>query len=171
MKLFLVSLVLVTTAFASAELTRKITEANIEIDLPNDSWFLADKQTQNGTGVYFFKRNPVADSEGRQIIPNIAVIVEDVEEGTDAIAYSALKRLNVGFKVLKVHTHEDGLINFQNAIAYKGSYVDQGKLDHTIYIVHGINGDKGLQIIFDATTDVFDKVEGEFLTTLKSIRK
>jgi hypothetical protein len=89
----------------------------------------------------------------------------------DAVTYSALKRSKVNFEVLEVYTHEGGQIGFQNAIGYKGKYVDNGGLDHTIYIVHGVNGKKGFQFICDVTTNILDKVEDEFFMTLKSIRK
>jgi hypothetical protein len=152
-------------------LTQELKEAKIKIDLPNDSWFLADKQENNGMTVYYFKRQPIEDNEERKIIPNISVIIEDVDKDLDAVTYSALKRSRVNFEVLEVFTHESGQIKFQNAIGYKGKYVDKGGLDHTIYIVHGINGKKGLQFICDVTTNILDKVENEFLVTLKSIRK
>ena len=172
MKLLTTALItLLTFPFHSGDLTHELKEGKIKIDLPNESWFLADKQEDNGMTIYFFKREPIEDPEGRQIIPNIAVIIEDVEKDTDAVAYSALKRSRVNFEVSEVFTHEKGPIRFQNAVGYKGKYVDKGGLDHTIYVVHGINGNKGLQVICDATTNIFDKMEDEFLIALKSVRK
>ena len=171
MKILVLTL-LTFTAFGlfTDELTQELKEAKIKIDLPNDSWFLANKQEINGLTIYYFKRKPIEDSEGRQIIPNISVIIEDVDKNMDAITYSALKRSKVSFEVSEVFTHENGKINYENAIGYKGKYVDKG-LDHTVYVIHGINGKKGLQFICDVTTNILDKVDGEFLTTLKSIRK
>lgn len=172
MKLLTILLVtLITFLLDSSELTQHLRKAKVKIDLPNQSWFLADKQENNGMTIYYFKRQPIEDSEGRQIIPNISVIIEDVEKGLDAVTYSALKRSQVSFEVSEVYTHEGGQFDFQNAIGYKGKYVDQAGLDHTVYVVHGINGKKGLQFIFDVTTNILDKVDSEFLTTLKSIRK
>ena len=161
----------VAFGFKSDALTQDIKEGGVKIDLPNDLWSLSDKQKKNSMAVYIFKRKPIGDPDGRQIIPNIAVIVEDVDKNMDAISYSVLKRTNIHFEVVKVYTHEDKLIDFENAIAYKGTYVDKGDLEHTIYIVHGINERKGLQFIFDTTTNVLSQVEGEFLASLKSIRK
>ena len=116
-------------AFTGEDLTQNIKEAKIRIDLPNASWSLSDKRSEGDMSVYIFKREPVIDADGRQIIPNIAVIVDEVE------------------------------------------YTDQGGLDHTIYVVHGINGTKGFQLICDVTTNIHDKVVDEFFHTLKSVRK
>jgi len=172
MKLLTLSfLTLISLGIKTDTLTENLKEANIKIDLANDSWFLADKQETRGMTIYFFKRKPIEDNEGRQIIPNISIIIEDVEKNLDVVTYSALKRSKVNFKVREVFTHDNGTIKYENAIGYKGSYVDKNELDHTVYIVHGINGEKGLQFIFDVTTNILDQVDNEFLTTLKSIRK
>lgn len=49
--------------------------------------------------------------------------------------------------------------------------IDKTSLNHTVYVVHAINEDKGLQIILDTTTDTFPAIDTEFLQILKSIRK
>lgn len=161
----------IALAFKADDLTQDLKEAKIKMDLPNDSWSLADKKNERNMAVYIYKRQPIEDAEGRQIIPNIAVIIEDVEKDLDVIAYTALKRSKVSFEVLKVYTHHEGQIAYENAIGYKGKYTDKGGLDHTIYVLHGINGRKGFQLICDVTTNIHDKVEAEFFSTLKSIRK
>ena len=74
--------------FAPSELTQEIKEAGLKIDLPNDQWFLANKIDKTDLDVYMYKRKPIEDQEGRQIIPNIAVFVEDV--GTSNKASSTL---------------------------------------------------------------------------------
>ena len=162
---------LISQALLTGDLTQELKEAKIKIDLPNDSWYLASRQEVKEMVVYNFKRTPIEDNDGRQIIPNISVIIENVDEDIDAVTYSALKRSKVNFKVSEVYTHEGGRIGLQNAIGYKGTYTDKGGLDHTVYIVHGINNKKGIQLICDTTTDILDKMESEFLMTLESIRK
>jgi hypothetical protein len=72
-------------------LTHEIKEAQIEIDLPNEEWFLTDK-IENKITVYWFKRNPIVDNEQKRVIPNIAVLVDDVDEGMDITNYSIAKR-------------------------------------------------------------------------------
>jgi hypothetical protein len=147
-----------------------IEEAKISLNLPNEKWELKDKVNQNGMQIYFFKREPVVDSIGREVIPNISVIVEDVDKNLDVVTYSAMKRSKVNFEVLDVFTQDEGLIDIKNAIGYKGKYVDQYG-DHTVYVVHIINNKKGLQIFFDVLTGLFNELDNEFKLTLKSIKK
>ena len=97
-------------AFTGEDLTQNIKEAKIRIDLPNASWSLSDKRSEGDMSVYIFKREPVIDADGRQIIPNIAVIVEEVEKDLDVVEYTALKRSKVSFEVEKVYTSHDGTI-------------------------------------------------------------
>jgi len=68
-------------------------------------------------------------------------------------------------------TYEDGTINYINAVGYKGTYIDGASLSHTVYVVHAINRDRGLQIILDTTTETFPTIDAEFLQILKSVRK
>lgn len=151
-------------------LIQDIKEAKIKIDLPNSEWFLADKVEKNDLVVYMFKREPIEDKEQRQIIPNIAVIVEDVDENLDVIRYSVIKRSQTPFDVDEVITPQSGKILFTNAIGYRGHY-KKNELHHTIYIVHAINDGKGIHVIMDVTTNILDKVDVEFLSAIKSIRR
>jgi hypothetical protein len=144
-------------------------EGNVQLNIPNSHWHLQPKQEKNGYTIYVFKRDPVLDSSGRNIIPNAAVIIEKVQPKTDVIIYSVNKRANGGFDVIKVFSHEDGTISYLNAVGYKGTYTDQ--IAHTVYVVHAINGDKGLQIILDTTTETFEALDPEFQRILKSFEK
>lgn len=153
--------------------TQKIKEASILFDLPNKEWELKSTQSNNGTTAYFYKRTPIVDSANRSVIPNIAVIVESIPVSTNLIAYSAQKRVLVPFDVKDVFTYEkeNTKINYENAIGYEGVYKDKSGLDHTVYVLHLINGKKGIQMIFDITSELFEKYKSEFLETIKSIRK
>lgn len=146
-----------------------IKEAEVSLQLPNDKWELKDKVEQNGMQIYFFKREPIIDSIGRSVVPNISVIVEKVNKKLDVVTYSMLKRSQVNFEVLDTFIYEDGLIDFENAIGYKGKYIDQIG-EHTVYVVHAINNKRGLQIFFDVLTELFDSLDDEFKVTLKSIK-
>jgi hypothetical protein len=147
-----------------------IEEAKISLNLPNEKWELKDKVDQNGMQIYFFKREPIVDSIGREVIPNISVIVEGVNKNLDVVTYSAMKRSKVNFDVIDVFIRDDGVIDFKNAIGYKGKYVDQFG-EHTVYVIHAINNGKGLQIFFDVLTELFNELDNEFKLTLKSIKK
>ena len=146
-------------------------EANIKIDIPTTAYHLRPRQEQNGFVVYAFKRDPIQDSAGRSIIPNVAVVIENVDPKMDVVTYSVNKRGNAAFDVDQMFIHGDGIIDFANAVGYKGSYTDQNNMKHIVYVVHAINGDKGIQIIMDTTADTFPSIDPEFRKILKSIRK
>lgn len=166
-KLIFVLTLMLCISFGYAQ--ELIDEAKISLLLPNGSWKIADKIDQNEMQAYIYLREPIIDSIGREVISNIAVVVEDVDEETDVINYSILKRLQMSMKVVEMFTHEDGLIDFQNALGYKFKYNDVLG-EHTCYVVYGINNKKGIQIIFDVTTELFDSLDAEFKITLKSIK-
>jgi hypothetical protein len=147
----------------------RIEEAKMSLELPNDKWELKDKVEQNGMQIYFFKREPIIDSLGNEVIPNISVIVENVSKKLDVVSYSMLKRGQVNFEVIDVFIHDSGLIDFKNAVGYKGKYNDKHG-EHTVYVIHAINNKKGLQIFFDVLTGLFDDLDEEFKLTLKSIK-
>jgi hypothetical protein len=139
------------------------------MDLSPSVWHLQPRQEKNGYIIYTFKRDPIVDSANRSIIPNVSIVIEKVEAKTDVVTYSVIKRASGSFDVDKMFIHGDGIIDFVNAVGYKGSYEDQMK--HTVYVIHAINGDKGIQIILDTTTGTFPAIDPEFRRILKSIRK
>lgn len=61
---------------------------------------------------------------------------------------------------------------FRLAIAFFALFhTDKYNMGHTVYVVHAIDGDKGIQVIMDTTTDTFPSIDPEFRKILKSIRK
>ena len=144
-------------------------EANLKLAIPNSHWHLQPREEKNGFVIYVFKRDPIQDSANRNIIPNAAVVIEKIDPKMDVISYSMNKRATAAFDVTKVFSHEDGTITYLNAVGYQGTYSDA--LAHTVYVVHAKNGDKGVQIILDTTTETFTVMDPEFLQILKSIRK
>lgn len=160
-----------TKATFAADSVYVFKEANIKIDIPTPAYHLRPKQEQNGFIIYAFKRDPIQDSAGRSIIPNVAIVIENVDPKMDIVTYSVNKRGNDAFHVDKMFFPGDGIIDLVNAVAYKGSYTDKYNMKHTVYVVHAINDNKGIQIIMDTTTDTFPSIDPEFRKILKSIGK
>jgi hypothetical protein len=156
-----------TGELRAADSVYVFTEAHIKATLQASHWHLQPKQAQNGMTIYVFKRDPILDSSGRSIIPNFAVIIEPVDQKMDVVTFSVNKRGQNAFDVTDMFTHEGGPIKYINAVGYKGTYTDA--LPHTVYVVHGINGSKGFQIILDTTTQTFAAMGAEFLGILQSI--
>lgn len=147
-----------------------IEEAGITFTLPNESWELTGNQTVNEVTVYYCKRQPISNSEGVEVIPNMAIIVENVEASTDLVNYSALKRTEVPFEVTDVFSSGDELLNIGDAIGYLGTYEDEQGRSHTVYVIHIVHSSKGLQVIMDITSDLFSSYGNEFSEALKSIK-
>ena len=146
-----------------------IKEANLSLTLPNDKWKFFKSQDANGVQVYLYNREAIKDSSGYNVIPNISVVIENVDKKLDAVTYSIMKRSQVKFKVDKVFIQKDGIIDLKNAVGYRGRYTDKFG-EHTIYVIHAINRGKGIQVIFDVLTTLFDKLDPEFKVTLKSLK-
>ncbi|HVT84178.1 MAG TPA: hypothetical protein VHD35_03205 [Chitinophagaceae bacterium] len=175
MKQFLILLAFASAVYTSysqdsSGLSYSFKEAGISIKLPNSKWYLADSEENNSRAVYIFKREAITDNSNTHVIPNIAVIIEDVDENTDVIEYSIVKRTKTPFDVSETFIHGDGKINYENAVGYKGSYTDQRSILHTIYVVHAINKNKGIQLILDTTSETFAEIDREFLAVLKSLK-
>jgi hypothetical protein len=70
----------------------RIPQSHIQLQLPDDNWH-PSAETDTAHGINFFKRNPVTDAKGRQIIPAIMVFVEDAKKyNGDIVTFSGVKR-------------------------------------------------------------------------------
>ncbi len=148
----------------------KIEEAGLVLELPNKNWKVTGTQNNDDVSVYFCKRKAITNAEGRDVIPNLAVIVESVPEDMNLVNYTATKRTQVPFNVDHVFVDEAKRLGIGNAIAYQGNYEDPEGIAHTVYVVHLIRNSKGVQIIMDITSDLFPEYETEFTSALKSIK-
>lgn len=173
MKPYLIYFLAITClAFKADNLTQEITEAKFKFDLPNDKWSLWVNESYKKVVLYSYKREAIFDSANNlDIIPNISIVIEDLDRDLDLGTYTVTKRAEVNFEVIDIYTYSKGNIGIENAIGYKCKYIGSNKMEHTIYVVHGVNKRKGFQIICDGTSSVHDIVESEFLATLKSVRK
>jgi len=148
----------------------KIKEAQISFQKPNEKWELKGKQNENEFTIYFYKREPIADKDNRQIIPNISFVIENLpNDSIDVINFSLQKRINAPFEVKEAFIHDDGRIDFENAIAYKAIYKDKFG-EHTVFVVHLLNNKKGVQVIMDVLTVIYPELEKEFIFALKSLK-
>lgn len=153
-----------------------IEEANMFLKLPNSEWKLTEK-IEGTTTQYYFKRNPVIDKNGLEIIPAIMVFVEDASKyEQDATLYSAWKRkpfMEQGVKIdeILIHENENYPLPYKNAYFNKCSYTSEG-FDHVFYMIHILNkDDKGIQVYLDMTKDIAEDYESEFWTTIQSIKE
>lgn len=150
-----------------------IPEAKMILKLPNSKWSLADQKE----GEYIFKREPIKNKNGLDIIPAIMVYIEDASDyEQDVTLYTigkqrVFKSKGVNIDTMLIQDSDDYPLTYKNAYFIKSSYTSQG-LDHIFFMIHIINKDnKGIQIYLDMTKDIAKDYEQEFWTTIRSIKE
>lgn len=147
-----------------------IPEIGWSFDLPAAYLRAPVPELGDGLSMFRFKREPIVDASGLAVHPNIGIVIENVPEGTDAVLFSASKRR---FKVLEVYSPDSGIYGV-NAIGFLAEYdetLDGETYSHRIYVLHAIQGTKGIEVVLDATDSVFSEAQGEFLSILKSMKQ
>src|SRR6478609_198240 len=165
--LLLLLLVSSVPAFIQAQVHLK--QAGLTVTLPNKEWKLYEEKELAKSYVCVFKRAALTDTSGNEIIPNIAVISEEVDASMDVVSYSIRLRNKTGFNVTHALTSADLKCPCKNLIAYQGTYSDRKGFSHTIYVIYIIKNNVGIQIVLDTTTDLFPKCDKEFRKFMKSI--
>ncbi len=162
---------LLCVCFLPNKLTQTIKEANIRFDLPNQDWFYAEKlKPDSKRTTYVYKRQPVELDEEEDVIPSISFSVEEIGKEMDKKTYFDALKSKLDYIILEEYSSESGKYDFSEAIAYKASYIDVTHEKHTVYVLNGINGKIGFQMMLDVHTDALKHVEKEFLSILKSVR-
>ena len=139
----------------------------ITLKMPDTNWSLAETQSTDDLAVFYYKRLPIQDQQGRQVVPNISIITENIEE-MDVVTYSAVKRLSMPFDVSEVWLPADKEISYSNGIIYKGNYTDQFG-QHTIIVAFLKKEEVGFRVICDVLTELYEEVEPDFMAALRSI--
>jgi antitoxin component YwqK of YwqJK toxin-antitoxin module len=151
--------------------------ANMYMQLPNDNWFLFNKDRAVKDWYYIFKRNPITDEEGRSIIPAIMVKYANaiefngsIKAFSDEMSTSFLQR---GMQIDKVllPTNNNYPIKFKNSRLIKAHYTEGG-VGHILYLLFIINKkDVGIGVFMDMTQSLTTKYESEFLDAINTIKE
>lgn len=156
-----------------AQTIHKIAEANLTITLSTD-WQLATQQGGD-FAQYIFKRNPIVNDRGLNIVPAVMIFVEDARRyNQDIVLYTTNKGRpfegrNLLVDRMLIHSSEDYPLSFKNSLIKLCSYTD-ADMDHVLYMIYLITTDnKGVQIYMDMTRDVANPYLDEFWTAMKSI--
>jgi len=156
----------------TVQIEYRLKKANMLLQLPNDEWHLAVNEAPDH---YIFKRHPVTDSKGRDIIPAIMVYVVDAKKFSQNVkSYSddILKRFP-DLKIIETLKWGDKKypLKYRNGLFLKAEYT-QNDVGHILYLIHIINEKNiGIQIYLDMTSDIAAKYEPEFWTTIRSIKE
>lgn len=151
--------------------------AVLHFRLPSSAWSAAPLEKNAHAVALGFQRAPIEDTEGRQVIPAITIVVEKLAESPDIVAYTMAKRMAVPFHVDSLFIWEnEPRLKLKNAMCYEGniSYPDSANpsdppLVHRLVILHGVEGKFGIQVIEDSTDSVYATVRPEFRALLWSL--
>jgi hypothetical protein len=97
-------------------------------------------------------------------------MIESVPDGQDLVEYSISKRMNLPIKILKVIAPEKREFGDVEGIGYLATYDDPSGLPHEVYVVHAVIKNRGIQVIIDGTASVFDKLDSEYRSILRSFK-
>jgi len=154
-----------------------IAGANLYIRLPNNHWHLTPASKENPIQ-YIFKRDPIKDRQGRDIVPAIMVWFDAVNKKIyhgDLDIYKEQKitgLMNSGYHIdLTLPSwYKDYPLTFKKGVFHKGTYSQDG-ITHILYVMFFINKSNiGFQVAMDMTKDIAPKYEQEFWTTIRSLR-
>ncbi len=147
----------------------KLKEAKMFMELAGKQWSRAEYDERSVPVLYIYQRDPLLDAQGEPVVPNIAVTIEELPLGKDVAAFSASKRAATPFTVDRMLTHQGGDLKYKNAIGFQGRYTGNDR-EHTVLVVHAINGLYGVELICDVPSELFEQVAPEFRSTVRSLR-
>ncbi|HVS92417.1 MAG TPA: hypothetical protein VHE59_10310 [Mucilaginibacter sp.] len=151
-----------------------VSQLPFTLNLPKNEWHLAVNEAPRH---YIFKRNPVIDSTGRQIIPAIMVYVEDASGFQQNVSIFCSKHMQplidngVTTNRMLIQDDKDYPLTYRNAIFVDGKYTSRG-IEHVIYLIYIIDKhNNGIQVYLDMTKEVAGVYGHEFWEVIHSIKE
>jgi len=118
--------------------------------------------------VLMYTHSPILDKEGISIQPVIAVICEELSSPLNVIDYSLWKRKQVSFIVDSIYSKYSSTLSYWNGIGYAAHY-GRNSLVHKLFVGHFRHKHVGVQVICDSTEGVYEAVEQDFRSFLRSV--
>jgi len=152
----------------------KINEFNSKINfntLDSVDWVLTSNQlpSSNSRGVLMFKHIPIIDSLERPIEPVIAILYESIIDSIDVIEYSisllGQKPYKLKYELLGGYPDYS---SDKYSVIFKGEYLRED-VKHLVLLGYILSENIGIEIIGDATEEIFPKVESDINYFLKSV--
>jgi hypothetical protein len=167
--IFFITLALVSSNLFSQQ---TLSEAGIQFKLNDSLWMriTTNKDKTPTSIIYRYKRQAIRTSNGNQVVPTISVVIESIPDSTDIMVYSAMKRVKTPLDIEEVITPDKGLLQYQNAVGYRGGYTDPTGTRHKTTLIYLINKNKGVQIIMDINLELWDEYKSEFDEIIRSIK-
>lgn len=151
---------------------RKLTipDLKLALEIPVAWDNMAPVVRGNSKVMYHFRRDPIMDNQGRKIIPNLAIFIEDIPEGLGVVEYSVIVRTQEFFQTLKDIAYKPGLFGEIGGVGHVATYTDPEGIIHKIVFFCTVYEQKGIKIILDGTDTVFDDLKDEYDSILQSLK-
>ena len=121
-------------------------------------------------GAMIFKHKPINDSQNRPVEPIIVLVYEKVDEKIDVIEYSvsvlAEKPYKINRELLGGYPNSS---SDKHSVVFKGNYEREG-VKHRAILGYLLYNSIGIEIIGDATDEVFPKIESDIMIFLRSVK-
>ena len=133
-------------------------------------WTFAGITQEQDVTYYLYTRETMVDRFHRPITGSMTIAFQKIETGWTISEYSAALKsiVPLGWNIEEIYTHEDGRLSLKEAVLYLIRYSDSQRNEHTAYVVHGKNGEIGIQIVMDITSELFAEVKVELDKTLNT---
>jgi hypothetical protein len=121
-------------------------------------------------GVLVYKHTAIIDSKGRSIVPGLIVNYEIVRNKLDAKQYSVKALYDKKYKPNRKYIGGFPVFSSdKHSAVYMGDYT-MDKIKHTVVLGYFCYESIGLEVVGDATEEVFHKVQTDMMEFIKSVR-
>lgn len=148
-----------------------IPELKLSLELPPAWSSRPNIHEQERLVMYHFRRDAIWDRDGRKIIPNLALYIEDLPEEADVIGYAFGQRMTKWFSQLTDVVYKPGFFGEVGGVAHVACYIDPGQLKYRIVFFCMVQEGKGVKILIDGTESVFDDLKDEYDAILQSLKQ
>lgn len=121
-------------------------------------------------GVLIYQHVPITDSKGRTIEPVIAFIYERQNSIVDPVKYAEAALAKKQFN--PKYTRQGGYPQYssdKHSAVYAGEYTRDG-IKHKVVLGYICCNSIGIEIVCDATDEVFKNVEADMTAFLRSVK-
>jgi hypothetical protein len=140
--------------------TQELTEAKLLVDFPSDNWRLNFKDEKKKVTTYKFKWGSSSDqrfNSGHVFV----YILDSVNRKADIETFWLQIRPGDNYKYDERFDFTSGKLGLKKAIGYKVN---------NQYVINAIANGKGVQFILQASGDIDNNLDSDFLKIIKSIR-
>ena len=148
-----------------------IPELKLSLELPAAWSSRPNIHEQERLVMYHFRRDAIWDRNGRKIIPNLGLFIEDIPEDLDAIEYAFSLRMRESFRQFTDVVYKPGFFGEVGGVAHIARYIDPEQLKHRIVFFCTVQEKKGVKILIDGTESVFDDLKDEYDAILQSLKQ